>query len=102
MAETVWEPTPEEAVARAVATQQARGLLPRQHMPRSTYAPRRQISAAQLANETGIYRDQVAGMAGLGSDDTAPFEATTKALMKCVAIFAAGLGVGWFLKSNMK
>jgi len=100
MTETVWEPSPEEAVARAVETQRARGLLPRQHSPRGYYAPRgsygRPMTGPALSRETGVYTDQVAGVGGDGS----AFEGSSKALIQCVLIFAAGFGIGYFFAKS--
>lgn len=106
MAETVWEPTPEEAVARAVETQRSRGLLPRQHAPRGIYSQGQRVrpmrppmTAQAMARESGVYTDQVAGFRGDGS---APLEGTSKALVQCVLIFAAGFGIGYFFAKSKK
>lgn len=98
MAETVWEPSPEEAVARAVETQRARGLLPRQHSPRGqAYGYyRRPMTGPALSRETGVYTDQVAGLGGDGS----AFEGSSKALIQCVLVFAAGFGIGYFFAKS--
>ena len=97
MAETVWEPTPEEAVARAVETQRARGLLPRQHSPRYYSNGRRTMSADAMSRQSGVYTDQVAG---LGADGSAPLEGSSRALIQCVLIFAAGFGIGYFFAKS--
>jgi len=54
------------------------------------------MTGPALSRETGVYTDQVAGLGGDGS----AFEGSSKALIQCVLVFAAGFGIGYFFAKS--